>query len=460
MACASLERLAGRFPRDFVWGVATSAFQIEGAVSADGRSASIWDEFCRRPGVIADGSYGDIACDHYHRLESDLDLIARLGAPAYRFSVSWPRIHPQSEREVNEPGLAFYERLVDGLLARGIEPYLTLYHWDLPARLQSGAGGWADRDTARHFADYAATVARRLGDRVKSFTTHNEPWVTATLGHEWGIFAPGIRNRATASQVSHHCLLSHGLAAQAIRSVRSDVSVGIVLNLSPVYPATSAEADVVQARIDDGLLVRWYLDALLVGRYPDDVLEHLGPDAPIIQAPDARVIAQPLDFLGVNYYNPTRASAAQSWIAGRAGVPLTDMGWEVSPGDLTRLLTRLDDDYRLPPLLVTENGAAYRDEVVGARVEDEDRRAYLETHIAAVADAIDGGVDVRGYFVWSLFDNFEWASGYSKRFGIVHVDYTTLERTPKRSAEWFARLLALSKGLPEQPRTGASGIVV
>lgn len=436
-----IEALARRFPPGFAWGVATSAYQIEGAAASDGRGPSIWDEFCRQPGAIADGSSGETACDHYHRVQSDLDLMQGLGIPAYRFSISWPRVRPGGYGAVNERGLAFYDRLVDGLLSRGIQPFATLYHWDLPARLQRESGGWADRSTAEAFAEYAGLIAARLGDRVKSFTTHNEPWVTATLGHETGVFAPGVRSRSTAMQVSHHCLLSHGLAAQAVRAARGDASVGIVLNLSPVHPASDAPEDVLQARRDDGLLVRWYLDALLLGRYPADVLDHVGRDAPRMHAGDARLIAEPLDFLGINFYNPMISGAGRRWVPAREGAPVTAMGWEVSPRDLTRLLLRLHRDYRLPPLYIAENGAAYEDRLVNGEIDDEPRRAYLESHLHAAADAIEQGVDLRGYFVWSLLDNFEWSHGRAKRFGIVHVDYDTQERRPKRSARWYQRLL-------------------
>lgn len=447
------EALARRLPPGFTLGVATSAYQIEGAVAADGRAPSIWDDFCRLPGVIADGSSGEVACDHYHRLESDLDLMQGLGIPAYRFSISWPRVRPDGVAGSNEPGLAFYDRLVDGLLARNIQPFATLYHWDLPSRLQRERGGWADRGTAEAFADYAGMMAGRLGDRVKSFTTHNEPWITATLGHETGVFAPGIRSRATAMQVSHHCLLSHGLAAQAVRAARADAAVGIVLNLSPIYPVTDAPEDVLQARRDDGLLVRWYLDALLLGHYPADVLEYVGGDGPRTSAGDARIIAGPLDFLGINFYNPTFAGAGRRWVTAREGAPVTAMGWEVSPGDFTQLLLRLNRDYRLPPLYIAENGAAYEDRLVNGEVDDEPRRAYLESHLHAVADAIEQGVDLRGYFVWSLLDNFEWSQGYAKRFGIVRVDYATQERRPKRSAQWYCRLLRAMRN-PEPARRG------
>jgi len=433
----ALETLSARFPRDFLWGVASSAFQIEGAASADGKGPSIWDEFCLRPGATADGSDGQVACDHYNRLESDLDLITALGIQGYRFSISWPRIQPAGYGPINTRGLDFYDRLVDGLLERNIQPYPTLYHWDLPAALQNEHSGWADRDTAQRFADYAALVARNLGDRVRSFFTHNEPWVTATLGHEFGYFAPGVKDRAVAMQVSHHCLLSHGLASQAIRTACGKADVGIVLNLSPVSPATASAADKLQASREDGLLVRWYLDALLRGQYPADVLEYLGADAPRMQAGDAQVIAQPLDFLGVNYYHPIVSTVTKAYSTAHAGAAVTDMGWEVAPDLFTELLVRMNRDYKLPPVLITENGAAYRDNVVNGGVQDESRRAYIESHVRAVADAIDRGVDVRGYFVWSLLDNFEWALGYSKRFGLYYVDYPTQTRILKDSGLWY-----------------------
>jgi len=435
-----MESLRRRFPPGFIWGAASSAYQIEGAAAADGKGESIWDEFCRRPGAIADGSTGEVACDHYHRLEPDLDLLSELAVDAYRFSISWPRIQPTGTGAPNEAGLSFYERLVDGLLRRNIKPYATLYHWDLPAALQRRQGGWASRDTAYRFMEYAAIIARRLGDRVASFATHNEPWVTATLGYQTGQFAPGLKDRAIAAQVSHHCLLSHGLAAGAMRSVCATVPVGIVLNLSPVTQATPSGPDAAQATLEDGLLVRWYMDALCKGHYPADVLEHLGPDAPRVAPGDLQLIMQPLDFLGVNYYYPTTVRAGRPAAQAAPGAPVTDMGWEVSPASLTDLLARLHRDYRLPPLLITENGAAYRDRVESGRVEDEARRQYLETHVRAVADAIEHGVDLRGYFVWSLLDNFEWGLGFSKRFGLVHVDYATLERRPKDSFHFYGEL--------------------
>lgn len=440
--------LRRRFPRDFVWGVATSAFQIEGAARADGKGPSIWDEFCRVPGAIADGGNGDVACDHYHRWQADLDLIADLGVTAYRFSISWPRVQPSGSGSVNPQGLAFYERLVDGLLARGIQPYVTLYHWDLPAELQRRDGGWSSRDTAYRFADYAEIVMRRLGDRVVSIATHNEPWVSAVLGYERGVFAPGVKDRRLAYQASHHLLLSHGLALKAMRAAGSKAELGIVLNMSPVYPATDSELDVNQARLEDGRLIRWYTDAIFKGQYPADILDHLGGDAPLIQSGDAEIIAQRCDFLGINYYHPTESSSSNPAAPATRGARVTDMGWEVAPHRLTDLLMRLHRDYRLPPIFITENGAAYRDSMVDGRVEDELRRQYIESHVLAMAQAMEQGVNARGYFVWSLLDNFEWAEGYSKRFGIVHVDYETQRRTLKRSAEWYRSLMRAARVTP------------
>ncbi len=439
-----------RFPPDFVWGVATSAYQIEGAAGADGKGPSIWDDFCRRPGAIADGSSGDVACDHYHRRDADLDLVASLGVDAYRFSVSWPRVQPAGRGPWNAKGLDFYDGLVDGLLARGVRPYLTLNHWDLPSALQA-EGGWVVRDTVHRFVDYALGIQARLGDRVAAITTHNEPWVIATLGHEWGTFAPGLQSRAAAAQVSHHLLLSHGLAVQALRAAGSRARLGIVLNLAPVHTASGSAADRAQARLEDGRLVRWYMDALFHGRYPEDVLAFLGPDAPHIADGDMACIAAPMDFLGLNYYSRNVASADGSWRAGASGLALTDMGWEVYPSGLTELLLRLHRDWPVPPLYVMENGAAFRDELVQGRVHDPERMAYLAAHIDAVGDAIAQGVPVAGYMVWSLLDNFEWASGLAKRFGIVHVDYASQRRTLKSSGRWYRDFLQRQRQRRPQP---------
>ena len=442
----SVIELRRRFPSDFTWGVATSAFQIEGAAHADGKGQSIWDEFCRLPGAIADGSNGEVACDHYHRLDSDLDLIAQLGVNAYRFSVSWPRIQPDGSGAINPAGLAFYDRLVDGLLRRNIRPYLTLYHWDLPSALQHRQGGWAARDTAFRFAEYARIVAKHLGDRVASIATHNEPWITSILGHERGIFAPGVKSRRVAFQAAHHVLLSHALALRTIRESGCKAQLGIVLNMSPVYAATDSALDAFHARREDGRLIRWFMDPLFKGHYPQDVLEDLGADAPQVEPEDAHLISQPFDFLGINYYHPTVSSSANPSSPASHGAAVTDMGWEVSPRSLTQLLLRLRRDYAIPVLFITENGAAYKDEFVNGLIDDEDRRQYIESHLAATADAIRQGVPVKGYFVWSLLDNFEWAEGYRKRFGIVHVDYETQRRTLKRSAHWYREFLTAARG--------------
>jgi beta-glucosidase len=432
--------LGRQFPPDFVWGVATSSFQIEGAAVEDGKGRSIWDSFCRVPNAIADQSDGDIACDHYHRWAEDLNLIAGLGVDAYRFSVSWPRVRPTGAGRWNEKGLDFYDRLVDGLLVRGVKPYLTLNHWDLPDELQS-SGGWAHRDTVHRFVEYALGMHDRLGDRVMAITTHNEPWVMAMLGHETGTFAPGLKDRAIAMQAAHHLLLSHGLALQALRAQGCKAKLGIVLNLSPVHPATAAPADLAKARLEDGRLLRWYMDPLFKSVYPQDVIEFLGTDVPRIEAGDLQAIATPMDFLGINYYSRSVVSAAEPWDVHRSGREVTDMGWEIYPEGLTELLLRLHQDYPVPPIYVTENGGAFKDQLINGRIRDTQRTDYIARHIAAVAEAMRQGVRMEGYMVWSLLDNFEWASGYEKRFGIVHVDYASQLRTPKDSALWYRDFL-------------------
>ena len=388
------------FPPDFVWGVATSSFQIEGAAVKDGKGASIWDEFCRVRGAIADASNGDIACDHYHRWAEDLDLIAGLGVGAYRFSVSWPRVRPGGAGAWNEKGLAFYEGIVDGLLERGVKPYLTLNHWDLPAELQAD-GGWAHRDTVHRFVEYACGMAARLGDRVASITTHNEPWVMAMLGHETGTFAPGIKNRKSAMQASHHLLLSHGLALQAMRAQACAARLGVVLNVAPIQPATESAADQAKAQLEDGRLVRWYMDPLFKAAYPPDVLDFLGADAPDVQAGDLQAIATRMDFLGINYYSRSVVSAAEEWDVHDSGYGITDMGWEIYPRGLTDVLLRLQRDYAVPPLYVTENGGAFKDALADGRVNDSERTDYIARHIDAVSEAIRQGVRMKGYMVWS-----------------------------------------------------------
>jgi len=438
--------LSRQFPPDFVWGVATSAFQIEGAAFEDGKGESIWDRFCRVPGAIADASNGDVACDHYHRLDADLDLIAGLGVDLYRFSVAWPRVQPLGEGAWNEKGLAFYDRLVDGLLARGLAPHLTLNHWDLPQALQD-KGGWESRDPVHRFVDYALGVQRRLGDRLAAITTHNEPWVVAVLGNEEGTFAPGLKSRRVAAQVAHHLLLSHGLAVRALRAEGATAKLGLVLNMAHQMPLTQSPADRAKARLDDARGRRWYADPVFKGRYPPEILAELGADAPVVEPGDMAVIATPIDYLGINYYSRALSSAARPVEARDKPYPKTDMGWEIYPDGLRELLLTLHRDYTLPPTYITENGGAFPDANTSGQVHDADRTDYLATHINAVGEALAAGVPMAGYMVWSLMDNFEWSSGYAKRFGIVHVDYDTLARTPKDSALWYRDLVARCRAL-------------
>ena len=430
-----------QFPKDFKWGVATSSFQIEGAHDSDGKGPSIWDTFCATEGKIADASNGHVACEHYTRWPEDVDLIARLGVNAYRFSMSWPRVQPDGQGAWNEAGFAFYDQLITALEERGIERHLTLNHWDLPQSLQD-QGGWANRDVCGHFTRYATEVARRFGHRVHSICTHNEPWVIAILGYEQGIFAPGIQSRSQAMQAVHHLLLSHGMALQAMRGLGLATPMGIVLNLSPIYPASDDPKDVAKAKLDDGLILRLYMDALYKGVYPQDVIDHLGSDAPQLQAGDLATMAQSNDFLGVNYYTRNFSSSGNPWDVTSTGNAVTDMGWEVYPQGLTELLCRLHTDYHPQGLWVTENGAAFKDQLVNGEVNDPQRLAYIRDHIAATHDAIQQGVPVGAYFAWSLMDNFEWASGYAKRFGLVHVDFETQKRTFKNSALWYQKFLA------------------
>lgn len=424
------------FGPGFTWGVATSAAQIEGAGAQGGKGPSIWDAFCREPGRINDGSNIDTACDHYHRYPEDVERMRWLGVQAYRFSFAWPRVQPRGRGEWNEAGFDFYDRLIDRLLEAGITPHATLYHWDLPLALHEELGGWPAREIVPHFADYAAAVARRFGDRLASIATLNEPWCVATLGYETAQFAPGITNRAAAMQTSHHLLLAHGRAIQAMRAVTS-TPLGIVLNHTPAFPATALEADRRAARLDDGLNVRWYMDPVFRGQYPADVLEHLGADAPRIEPGDLAEIAQPLDFLGVNFYTRSFISTQQPAVPAPGAQGFTDMGWEIYPQALTQHLVRITREYSPPPIFITENGMANADRLEQGRVADAERVAYLREHLAALARAIELGADVRGYFYWSLLDNFEWNSGYTKRFGLFHVDYATQARTPKDSAHWY-----------------------
>ena len=441
------------FPDGFLWGVATSAQQIEGGIHDGGRGESIWDRFARAPGRIEDGSDAAVACDHFHLWREDIERMRWLGVGAYRFSVAWPRVQPKGRGPANAAGLDFYDALVDGLLEAGIRPFVTLYHWDLPQALQE-RGGWAARDTVSAFADYAALVSRRLGDRVRDWTTHNEPWCIATLGHEQGHHAPGRRDPAESLRVAHHVLLSHGRAAEAVRRNAAGAQVGIVLNLTPVVPATPTEADRDAARQADGMLNRWYLDPLFRGRYPEDAVAdrarqgHLdGPQMPFVKPGDLAEITTPLDFLGVNYYSRAVVRAGDDGQpVGVQVVPtgqLTDMGWEVHPQGLHDLLVRVDRDYAPAKIFITENGAAYADgpDATG-QVHDARRIEFLRGHLQAAQRALGDGVPVVGYFTWSLLDNFEWAHGYTKRFGLYWVDFVTQQRIPKHSAYWYRDVVA------------------
>jgi beta-glucosidase len=447
------------FPEGFLWGTATAAFQIEGAWDEDGRGPSIWDRFAEAPGNIADGSNARAACDHYHRYEADFDLARELSTGAYRFSVSWPRILPAGTGPVNPRGLAFYDRLVDALLARGIRPFATLYHWDLPQPLQD-RGGWASRATADAFMDYADLVTRRLGDRVKDWMTHNEPWVAAFVGHLFGAHAPGLRDLRTALAAAHCILLSHGRAVPAIRANVPGARVGIVHNLEWVEPASPREEDVAAAARHDGAFNRWFLDAVFRGRYPEDMLSWYGEDAPEVKPGDLEAIAAPTDFLGVNYYtrrvmahDPGGRADRHGFLAARQVywpfVPRAHFEeWEIAPEGLYRTLLRVSREYRPACMYVTENGTSLPDAPgPDGTVHDPVRTRYLARHAAAVHQAIADGADVRGYFLWSLLDNFEWGFGFTKRFGIVWVDFQTQKRIVKDSGRWYAQA-ARKNGFP------------
>ena len=467
--------VAGDMPAGFLWGAATAAYQVEGAVRADGRGPSIWDTFSHTPGRVRGGDTGDVAADHYHRYREDVALLARLGLSAYRFSIAWPRIQPTGSGAPDRRGLDFYRRLVDELLAAGIEPWPTLYHWDLPQPLED-AGGWPARETASRFAEYAALVQAAIGDRVRTWTTINEPWCSAFLGYASGEHAPGRTEPAASVAAAHHLLLGHGLAAQALRAGGAE-RVAAAVNLYTVTPATEADADA--ARRIDGLQNRFFLDPLLLGRYPADVVRDLEPvtDFGFVRDGDLATIAQPLDGLGINYYSGLAARAGARDPGGAVGpaggllpsafpgsdtvgvvprgLPVTAQDWEIDPAGLTSILCRVAEEYPAPPLYVTENGAAFVDTVTAdGAVHDRERTAYLAAHVAACRDAVAAGVDLRGYFVWSFLDNFEWAWGYGMRFGLVHVDFGTQRRTPKDSALWYARSAAGNAPLPVDPPGG------
>ncbi len=436
-----------QFPQGFVWGAATASYQIEGAWNEDGKGESIWDRFSHTPGKVQDGDTGDVACDHYHRWEADLDLLKKLGLKAYRFSVAWPRVLPNGRGEANQFGLDFYNKLVDRLLKLNIEPYVTLYHWDLPQKLQD-TGGWVSRPVVDAFVEYADIVSRSLGDRVKNWITLNEPWVSAFVGYRDGRHAPGHTDMHEALAASHHLLLSHGLAVPVIRRNCPNANVGITLNLTPQVPASPSVADRNAANWVDGYINRFFLDPLVGRGYPQDMVNDYGDDMAFVQAADMEAISVPIDFLGINYY--TRNIVRSEKISEAENAPrtkvrggeITEMGWEVYPAGLYKILGRLHFDYDFPAIHITENGAAFNDQVsADGEVHDPARLSYLKRHLEQVHRAIEAGVPVKGYFAWSLMDNFEWGFGYSKRFGLIYVDYETQQRIFKSSAKWYQRVV-------------------
>ena len=445
------------FPENFLWGTATASYQVEGAVEEDGRGTSIWDTFSHTPGKIHHGDTGDIACDQYHRLREDLDLMSELGLKAYRFSVAWPRIQPYGSGATNQKGLDYYRRLVDGLRQRSIEPMLTLYHWDLPQALEDG-GGWTNRETSERFAEYTGIVYDALSNDVGFWISLNEPWVSAWMGYGLGVHAPGHKESAKALAATHHLLLGHGLAMERMRSAGDENQLGVTLNLHPARPSRDHEADREAARLVDGQANRLYLDPLFRGEYPEDIFTYYGErgvDLSYVQDGDLEKISAPFDFLGINYYfrNTVRDASEEDLpempfadLGARPVIPhdaeKTAMGWPVEPEGLAEILVRIKEDYADVPLYVTENGRAVHDYIdPEGDVDDEERVSYLDAHFRAAHEAMERGVDLRGYMVWSFLDNFEWAEGYSKRFGIVFVEYGTQRRIPKSSARWYAGVI-------------------
>lgn len=437
------------FPDDFLWGTATSAYQIEGAWEEDGKGESIWDRFVHTPGKVEHGDTGDVACDHYHRFQEDVALMRELKLKAYSLTISWPRIMPQGRGKVNQKGLDFYSHLVDALLETGITPLVTLYHWDLPQALQE-KDGWANRDIAGWFGDYASITARHLGNRVKLWATMNEPQIFSTLGYLLGIHAPGITDPLLYFPASHHINLAHAEGVVAIRAESSSAKVGTVLQLPPIYPRTDSEQDQRAARIIDGLMNRWYAEPVLMGSYPEDTLEILKPLNLPIEEGDLERIHQPLDFVGLNLYtrifvrHDKNVPMLEAMIDLEHRLPdaqYTTMGWEIYPPAIYESLMRFKNEWGDPPVYVTENGAAFDDEVVNGEVVDQPRIDYLKGYLRELRRAMDEGVKVKGYFLWSFMDNFEWAFGYTKRFGIVHIDFNTQKRTPKKSALWYREMI-------------------
>jgi len=455
-----LKRRMPLFPSEMLFGAATAAYQVEGAAGEDGRGPSIWDSFSMKKGRIRNNDTGENACDHYHRYEEDVSIMSRLGLDAYRFSVSWSRIMPEGRGAVNEKGLDFYDRLTDELLKTGIRPFATLFHWDFPAHLFRETGGFLKRESAQHFADYTEVVVRRLGDRVKDWITLNEPWVHSVMGYMLGAHAPGLRRPVYLGRVVHNQLLAHAYSLERIKSIQPSSRVGISLNLSPVHPARSTGSDKAVVDIADQMVNRLFLDPLLKGEYPAQLMRRLGIIWPDIKSSDMDKISRPVNFLGVNLYSRTKAFAAPwvpllgTWLKTnripvreyeKGGRKYTSMGWEVYPESIYETLMMLKDNYGNVPVYITENGAAFNDKLEDRRVHDPARVGYLADYTAAAARAADEGCDLRGYFLWSLLDNFEWAEGYRKRFGIVYVDYKTQRRYIKDSGYWYKDLILANR---------------
>jgi beta-glucosidase len=439
-----------KFPKDFLWGAATASYQIEGAWNEDGKGESIWDRFTHQPYKILNGDNGDIACDHYHRMPEDVQLMKKIGLQSYRFSISWPRIFPTGYGEINQKGLDFYNRLVDQLLAAGISPNITLNHWDLPQALQEN-GGWPNRDTASYFADYSTLIFKHLGDRVDLLSTFNEPWVISSLGYGEGIFAPGISDKSQGYQAAHHLLLAHGKTVKIFREGNYKGKIGIVLSMTNNRPATQSEADIAACKRVNQDNYGFFLDPIYKGTYPKDFIEWIGPHAPKIEPGDMEIINQPIDFLGVNYY--MTFEVAFSNLGGLLKIDMQqksasnwdftpDIGFSINPEGLTTLLGHIRNEYNNPPIYITENGCTVEEHPnEDGFIIDWGRIDYIRAHLRALHTAIQEGSDVKGYTVWSLFDNFEWTFGYKPRFGMIRVDYQTLERYPKQSAFWYKEVI-------------------
>ncbi|TYQ16737.1 UNVERIFIED_CONTAM: broad-specificity cellobiase [Acetivibrio alkalicellulosi] len=440
--------LTTKFPKDFIWGSATSSYQIEGAYNEDGKGESIWDRFCHTPGKIQDGGTGDVACDHYHRYKEDVGLMKEIGMHSYRYSISWPRIFPEGKGKHNEKGLDFYKRLTHELLENGIKPAVTLYHWELPQILQD-RGGWANRDTTDYFADYAGFIFEKLGDLIPFWITHNEPWVTAFLGHMTGDHAPGIKDLKTTLEVSHNVLLSHGKALNVYRQINLPGKIGIAPNFSTKYPASNKQEDILASELSDGVLNKWFIYPLFKGEYPKDVIKFYSDKGIPFDFPheDMKIISKPMDFLAINYY--TSEFIKHHPVNGFEGVndqydqfEKTDMDWIIYPKGLYDLLLRLDNDCNKIDLIISENGAAFVDKIdENGKINDVKRMNYIKDHLIEASNAIEKGVNLKGYYLWSLMDNFEWSYGYTKKFGLIHVDNISQKRTIKNSGYLYKDII-------------------